>query len=81
MAITIHELATLCGATMEGNDTYSNVLITAANDIAAAQAGQVTQLTHFTALRRPRKSIYKSRHTSSPTNGLHPNNLPSSRSR
>jgi UDP-3-O-[3-hydroxymyristoyl] glucosamine N-acyltransferase len=45
MAITIHELATLCGATMEGNDTYSKVLITAANDIAAAQAGQVTQLT------------------------------------
>ena len=45
MAITIHQLATLCGATMEGNDTYSNVLITAANDIAAAQAGQVTQLT------------------------------------
>ena len=45
MAITIHELATLCGATMEGNDIYSKAHITAANDIAAAKTGQVTQLT------------------------------------
>ncbi len=45
MAITIHELALLCGATMEGNHKHSEVYITAANDIAAAKTGQVTQLT------------------------------------
>lgn len=43
MAMTINELAQACNATIEGAAT--NQPITAANDIANAQAGQVTQLT------------------------------------
>ncbi|MDQ5939149.1 MAG: UDP-3-O-[3-hydroxymyristoyl] glucosamine N-acyltransferase [Pseudomonadota bacterium] len=45
MAITIHELATLCGATLQGNHSHFQDVITCANDIAAAKTGQVTQLT------------------------------------
>lgn len=43
MTITIQELATICGATIEGNNL--NQIITAANDITTAKTGQVTQLT------------------------------------
>lgn len=45
MTISLHELATHCNATMEGNSIHAQILITAANDIASAQTGQVTQLT------------------------------------
>ncbi len=43
MAMTINELATACGATLEGGNPEQ--MITAASDITAAQIGQVTQLT------------------------------------
>jgi UDP-3-O-[3-hydroxymyristoyl] glucosamine N-acyltransferase len=43
MAMTINELAKACGATLE--DGNSEQIIIAANDITAAQNGQVTQLT------------------------------------
>ncbi len=43
MALKIHELATACGAIMEGDNAAQ--IITATNDITAAQIGQVTQLT------------------------------------
>ena len=43
MAMTINELAKACDATIEAGDCAQ--IITAANDITAAQAGQVTQLT------------------------------------
>lgn len=43
MAMTIQELAVICGATMEGGD--SSQTLTAANDITSAKNGQVTQLT------------------------------------
>lgn len=43
MAITIYELATICGATIEGGN--ADQIITAANNITAATIGQVTQLT------------------------------------
>jgi UDP-3-O-[3-hydroxymyristoyl] glucosamine N-acyltransferase len=43
MAMTIEELAGICGATIEGRDTAES--LTAANDITSAKAGQVTQLT------------------------------------
>ncbi len=43
MAMTINELANACGATIEGGN--ADQFINAANDITAAQIGQVTQLT------------------------------------
>jgi UDP-3-O-[3-hydroxymyristoyl] glucosamine N-acyltransferase len=43
MAITIQELAVICGATIEGGDATQ--ILTAANDITSAKIGQVTQLT------------------------------------
>jgi UDP-3-O-[3-hydroxymyristoyl] glucosamine N-acyltransferase len=43
MAMTISELARLCEATVEGGDPQQ--AINAANDISAAQPGEVTQLT------------------------------------
>ena len=43
MTMTIQELAVICGATIESGDAAQ--ILTAANDIIAAKAGQVTQLT------------------------------------
>lgn len=43
MAMTIQELATICGAIIEGGDATQ--ILTAANDITSAKIGQVTQLT------------------------------------
>ena len=43
MAMTISELATACDATLEGGNAEQ--IVTTANDITAAQIGQVTQLT------------------------------------